>query len=116
MISLIDTFHVAVCIIDLYDKMSVFMYDVCYGFLILICNSAFATNSSYCGLKGCCPNYRMVDGLCIACPKGTFGEDCSEECPTDKYGELCSNECHCRPTEPCDPIHGCINTEGTCNI
>nr|XP_022335803.1 multiple epidermal growth factor-like domains protein 6 isoform X2 [Crassostrea virginica] len=58
----------------------------------------------------------MVDGLCIACPKGTFGEDCSEECPTDKYGELCSNECHCRPTEPCDPIHGCINTEGTCNV
>ncbi|XP_078310320.1 uncharacterized protein LOC111132296 isoform X3 [Crassostrea virginica] len=96
--------------------MSVFMYDVCYGFFILICNSAFATNSSYCGLKGCCTNYRMVDGLCIACPKGTFGDDCSKECPTDKYGELCSNECHCRPTEPCDPIHGCINTEGTCNI
>ena len=52
----------------------------------------------------------FLHSFSLACPKGTFGDDCSEECPTDKYGELCSNECHCRPTEQCDPYHGCIST------
>lgn len=44
----------------------------------------------------------------IECPKGTYGENCSEICPVNLYGELCLERCDCKPNEDCNRVHGCL--------
>uniref|UniRef100_A0A8W8IV69 Uncharacterized protein n=1 Tax=Magallana gigas TaxID=29159 RepID=A0A8W8IV69_MAGGI len=60
------------------------------------------------GKTGCCNNYHRSNGICVKCPKGTYGENCSEICPVNLYGELCLKRCDCKPNEDCNRVHGCL--------
>lgn len=44
----------------------------------------------------------------IECPKGTFGENCSEQCPDIMYGEFCAKRCDCKANQVCNRVDGCI--------
>uniref|UniRef100_K1PAH1 Uncharacterized protein n=1 Tax=Magallana gigas TaxID=29159 RepID=K1PAH1_MAGGI len=45
------------------------------------------------------------------CPKGTFGENCSEQCPDNMYGELCAKRCDCKANQVCNRVDGCIDSK-----
>eukprot|EP00105_Crassostrea_gigas_P035288 XP_019919436.1 PREDICTED: cell death abnormality protein 1 [Crassostrea gigas] len=62
----------------------------------------------------CCNNFYNTNGTCTKCPKGTFGENCSEQCPDNMYGELCAKRCDCKANQVCNRVDGCIDSRGTC--
>ncbi|XP_052705640.1 multiple epidermal growth factor-like domains protein 10 [Crassostrea angulata] len=68
------------------------------------------------GKTGCCNNYHRSNGICVKCPKGTYGENCSEICPVNLYGELCLERCDCKPNEDCNRVHGCLPNRGICGL
>ena len=43
----------------------------------------------------------------LACPRGTYGLNCSDNCPEDWYGLLCGQKYHCSTDQYCDLVHGC---------
>lgn len=58
----------------------------------------------------CCNNYKLKDGICQACPKGTFDRNCSKECSIGYYGLFCKEKCKCNETE-CDKALGCLKKD-----
>nr|XP_034328139.1 multiple epidermal growth factor-like domains protein 10 isoform X1 [Crassostrea gigas] len=83
-------------------------------FLLLIlklCNIVEAVNGNCTSpetKKVCCSNYHEVNGVCMKCPIGTFGENCTENCPDGTYGELCSQRCDCKINQRCNLLFGCL--------
>lgn len=61
--------------------------------------------------KVCCNNYHDVNGVCMKCPDGSYGENCTETCPYGMYGELCSQECECKMNQQCNFIFGCLEQD-----
>ena len=43
----------------------------------------------------------------LACPRGTYGLNCSDKCPEDLYGLFCGQKCKCSTGQYCDPVDGC---------
>ncbi|XP_062608137.1 uncharacterized protein LOC134269985 isoform X2 [Saccostrea cucullata] len=61
------------------------------------------------GKRGeCCTNFYPSNGECIACPAGSYGDNCSTTCPYPSYGENCGHQCDCSPGEECSPFKGCV--------
>ncbi|XP_062589578.1 platelet endothelial aggregation receptor 1-like [Saccostrea cucullata] len=56
----------------------------------------------------CCTNFYPSNGECIACPAGSYGDNCSTTCPSPSYGENCGHQCHCSSWEECSPFKGCV--------
>lgn len=88
--------------------------------ILKLCNIAEAVNgncSSPESKKVCCTNYHEVNGVCMKCPIGTYGENCTENCPDGTYGEFCLRLCECEINQQCNFIFGCLEclngTNGT---
>ena len=47
--------------------------------------------------------------LTLACPPGTYGDNCTTSCPNLHYGENCGLKCECTTDERCDPAIGCVS-------
>ncbi|XP_065925405.1 N-acetylglucosamine-1-phosphodiester alpha-N-acetylglucosaminidase-like isoform X2 [Magallana gigas] len=86
-------------------------------FLLLIlklCNIAEAENgicTSPESKKVCCTNYHEVNDVCMKCPIGTYGENCTENCPDGKYGEFCLQQCECKMNQQCNFMFGCLEQD-----
>nr|XP_022321688.1 uncharacterized protein LOC111123571 isoform X3 [Crassostrea virginica] len=85
----------------------------CIFLLLIGCCHEKSIGKSEClqnGGKGeCCTNFYRKDGKCIACPPGTYGDNCTTSCPNRHYGENCGLKCECTSDERCDPAKGCIS-------
>nr|XP_022295490.1 platelet endothelial aggregation receptor 1-like [Crassostrea virginica] len=67
------------------------------------------TTGRKCSETRCCAGFHFdASGVCIVCPLGLYGVQCSTPCPRGTYGELCKNQCQC-PVEFCNASIGCIS-------
>ncbi|XP_078325044.1 uncharacterized protein LOC144622707 isoform X3 [Crassostrea virginica] len=85
----------------------------CILLLLIGCCHEKSIGKSEClqnGEKGeCCTNFYRKDGKCIACPPGTYGDNCTTSCPNRHYGDNCGLKCECTSDERCDPGKGCVS-------
>ncbi|XP_062604205.1 scavenger receptor class F member 2-like [Saccostrea cucullata] len=83
-------------------------------FFFRVFNELFAVNPGICSNLSeditCCQNYHKNGNLCIACPPGTYGSNCTETCPHGFYGYFCKWECNCHQ---CDKVSGCAEEVST---
>ncbi|XP_022286239.2 uncharacterized protein LOC111099147 [Crassostrea virginica] len=60
-------------------------------------NCSTACRNSYC---------RNTDGICLDCPAGFRGPECSIECTPGTFGENCDKKCRCENGAVCDAASG----------
>ncbi|CAG2184884.1 unnamed protein product [Mytilus edulis] len=58
----------------------------------------------------CCDNHEEVNNTCIECLNGfeSFDGRPCKPCPDGFHGKDCAFQCHCKDTQLCDHIMGCI--------
>ncbi|XP_056006233.1 multiple epidermal growth factor-like domains protein 11 isoform X2 [Ostrea edulis] len=49
---------------------------------------------------------RNTDGMCLRCPPGYQGFNCTSECSIGKFGDKCNGKCHCEGGSACNHING----------
>eukprot|EP00105_Crassostrea_gigas_P040259 XP_019924407.1 PREDICTED: protein draper-like isoform X3 [Crassostrea gigas] len=79
--------------------------------ILRLCNIAETVNGNCSSpelKKVCCTNYHEVNGVCMKCPVGTYGKNCTENCPDGTYGELCLQRCDCKINQRCNFFFGCL--------
>ncbi|XP_062595246.1 scavenger receptor class F member 2-like [Saccostrea cucullata] len=47
-----------------------------------------------------------IEGECIRCMNGYYGDNCEQPCSYPNYGNKCQSKCYCGEDE-CDHINGC---------
>ncbi|XP_056001009.1 delta-like protein A [Ostrea edulis] len=58
----------------------------------------------------CCTNYYRTNNVCLECPLGHFGDNCSSTCNYPSFGSKCRENCNCL-IDKCDYRYGCRVTE-----
>ncbi|XP_055998831.1 uncharacterized protein LOC125653404 isoform X2 [Ostrea edulis] len=58
----------------------------------------------------CCTNYYRTKNVCLECPLGHFGDNCSSTCIYPSFGFTCREQCNCSINK-CNYRYGCGATE-----
>ncbi|XP_062591592.1 cell death abnormality protein 1-like [Saccostrea cucullata] len=81
-----------------------------YHLIVLLYISTISVGDGPCPgfFKGCCPDTRWDPNkdICIECPNGFVGENCSISCKFPYYGKKCEIVCNCNKSS-CNVTHGC---------
>lgn len=66
----------------------------------------------------CCPDSVWNDeqNICVDCPAGSQGPNCSLSCVPPYYGKECQLTCACKGGETCHPSFGCVLLTTTTTI